>query len=244
MSFPIQYTKIVQSGNLLEIYDYEKEPSPKRFGVRKKKRNIYKVRRSARNIQRAKNNFRRMVRASLVRGAPHFATLTMASVETITTAYKYFSKFTTNLRFAYGVDVAWVAVPEFQKRGAVHFHALIWGIPDEVYLRERSTRDLQALWACGFCDFLASDGSPKISSYMAKYMSKTMSDDRLSGKKSYTASRNIVRSVLCNTPTQIAYIEEEYPQLRDVNKDVDKVEVDKVYSTQWLGRCHYRKIVI
>jgi len=236
----IAYTKIVQSGEMLEIYDYEKAPTPKRFTSKKKKRRS--GRRLSRNVVRARDNFRRMVRASLYRGAPYFITLTMVSTESIKTAYKCFSKFSTNLRKSFGNDIAWVAVPEFQKRGAVHFHCLVWGIPYEVYQRERDTRDLQALWSRGWLDILASDGSPKISSYMAKYMSKSMYDERLSGQKSYTASRNCMRSVLFNTPTQIASIEENYPELRD-ESELDAIEVEKVYSTQWLGRCHYRKII-
>lgn len=249
----IEYTKIVQSGDLLEIYDYEKAPSNKRFvGSRhtykqgvcvacgKVRPQRYRLKRSKRHIQRAKDNFRRLVRASLSLGNPYFVTLTMVSIVDIKEGYRHFTKFTNNLRKLYGKNIAWVAVPEFQRRGAVHFHALIWGIPYENYLRERDTRDLQTCWMRGWCDILASDGSPKIASYMAKYMSKTMSDDRLKGQKSYTASRNTVRSVLYNSRAQLAWIKEEHREIDAGDKLSRQPDFERVYKTEWLGRCHYR----
>jgi len=266
------YTKIVQSGDLLEIYDYEKEPSKKRFTntamcgrcatvqYLARAKNIkqyrsllckkcldkkrYKKPRKKRNVVRARNQFRRMVRASLALGAPVLATLTMVSITDLTTAYKCLSKFTRNLRKSFGPDIAWVGVPEFQKRGAVHFHCLIWGLPNDTVKNERITRDIQAFWGRGWVDILVSDGSPKISSYMAKYMSKSMYDDRLGSKKSYTASRNALRPVLINSRTSIAYVEEEYPEIRGVDSVDVQCEEDMVYKTEWLGRCHYRKLIV
>jgi len=239
----INYTKIVQSGDLIEIYDYEKAPSPKRFVAKKKKRYTYR-RRFKRNIQRAKDNFRRTVRASLARGKPAFITLTMVTVESVKTSYKCLSRFTTNLRRTFGNDISWVSVLEFHKKqGRVHFHLLVWGLPDEAIDGERNTRNIQALWFRGWVDIFRTDGSPKLASYMAKYMSKAMHDDRLVGEKSYTVSRNNMRPVLLNTPTQIAYFEEMFSEVRSVDNSVD-VEVDRVYKTEWLGRCHYKKLTI
>jgi hypothetical protein len=238
----IAYTKVVQSGDLIEVYDYEKAPSPKRFTVKKKKR--FRNRRLKRNAQRAKDNFRRVVRTTLARGKPAFCTLTMVSVESVKTSYKCLSQFTTNLRRSFGNDIAWVGVVEFQRRGAVHFHLLIWGLPDEAINDERYTRDIQTLWGRGWLDIFTTDGSPKIASYMAKYMYKSMQDDRLSAEKSYTASRNVLRPVLLNTPTTLAYFEAEYPEIRAVDNSLDFYEQERVYSTEWLGRCHYRKFTV
>jgi hypothetical protein len=104
------------------------------------------------------------------------------------------------------------------------------------------TRDLQACWSRGWLDILRTDDSPKLASYMAKYMSKTMSDNRIAGNKSYSASRGCVRSVLLNSPLQIEVFSQEWPEVDDVDNKLDSVDDEKVYSTQWLGRCRYRKI--
>jgi len=270
----VSYTKAVVSGDLVEIIQYEKEPPQhtnvnrphkcsrysvyeckpcirKRLSLAREKDNG-NYRRAARHIQRAKNNFRRMVRASLTLGKPYLCTLTMVSTESIDTAYTAFSKFTANLRLTYGRGVAWVAVPEFQQRGAVHFHALIWGIPHEDYIRERYTRDLQALWQRGWLDICTTDGSPKLASYLAKYLSKEMHDGRLGSKKSYTASRNALRSVLYNSRAR-STVYASFEDFQGVTLEqviskatarLDEVEVDVQYNTRWLGRCRYRKIVV
>lgn len=253
----MSYTKIVQSGDLLEIYQYQKSPSPKRFSLYKKplKKSLNSLKnplqkkptfRFKRSIQRAKYNFTRKVRASLSLGNPYMLTLTMVQNDvSLKKSYYHFTKFTLNLRKNYSNQIAWVAVPEFQKRGAVHFHALIWGLPQSVYERERDTRDLQAHWQRGWLDILKTNGSPKIASYMAKYMSKNMSDVRLSGEKSYTASRNTMRSVLCNTGTSTAIIAQEFgiDILSDEAVDNSSLQptVERVYNTEWLGKCRYRR---
>lgn len=280
---PVEYTRIVQSGRMLEIYDYEKRPNPgKKPTTRAKKKSLQEVSypkiRTQRSYIRAKNNFRRMVRANLSIGAPSFVTLTMVTVESIEVAYREFSQFTVNIRKSFGSSISWVSVPEFQERGAVHFHSCFWGLPDDVVFNEApwssyagqskrqskrrarfvawaiargfdprkavGTRDIQACWSRGWLDVLGTDGSPKIASYMAKYMSKQMRDARLGGKKSYSASRNALRPVLLNTRASVAEIERQWPEIRAVDSELDLFESDRVYSTEWLGRCRYRRLLI
>src|SRR5690606_27837965 len=97
------------------------------------------------------------------------------------------------LRNKFGKAFSYIAVSEFQKRGAIHFHALFWGLPAEVFSQERQTRTIALIWKQGFVYMKETDGNDKLSSYLAKYMVKTFTDPRLKNKKAYLASRNIKR---------------------------------------------------
>jgi hypothetical protein len=84
-----------------------------------------------------------------------------------------------------------VAVSEFQKRGAIHFHALVWGIPPSVVKAERHTRLVASIWGQGFTDMIETDGNSRLASYFAKYMKKAYLDPRML-KKKHTLRRGIV----------------------------------------------------
>lgn len=235
--FKYAYEKIVQSGDLLEVYQYEKMPFPPRIKRKSKRRGERLPFKSERHIKRAVFNFRRRARANLVYGNPHMLTLTMLEIMPISEAYEIFTQFGVRMRKEYGNSIVWIAVPEFQKRGAVHFHVLIWKLPYEIHVTERTTRTIQHLWGQGFVDIIATDGSPKLSGYLAKYMSKAMHDERLFNKKAYSCSRNALSPVSFNTKTSIALLKEEFgidhdPYLQPVR--------EREYPSKWLGNVRYR----
>lgn len=273
---------VVLSGNVVELYEYEKSPIPKKKVIKTRSRRVeVKGRpRALRNVKRAKVQFRRLVRATLDIGKPAFVTLTMADISDIGQAYRDFSLFGGRMRKVFGSSVAWIAVPEYQARGAVHFHALIWGLPRDVIFNESpfesyignrrgralvnfisfceehgydphlasGSRALQSLWRRGWCDISPTDGSPKLASYLAKYMLKEMRRTGSGGRKCYLSSRNVVRPVRTNLRTAIAHIKTQV--LQPHRRKVKRVGVDNYvlaretqYDTQWLGRCNYKMYV-
>jgi len=148
----VQYTKIVQSGDLIEIYEYEKKPTPKRNSSKAKDRrkktffNGRKKTRTHRSAQRAYQNFRRLCRSQLATtDSPHMLTLTMVGINTLPESYRLFTKFTVRTRKRFP-KFQWIAVPEFQRRGAVHFHVLAWGLPYDAHITELRTREIQGYW--------------------------------------------------------------------------------------------------
>ena len=235
--FKYAYEKIVQSGDLLEVYQYEKMPFPPRIRKRSKRRSERLPFKSERHIKRAVFNFRRRARANLVFGNPHMVTLTMFEIVDVAEAYAIFTQFGVRMRKEFGDAIIWITVPEFQKRGAVHFHVLIWNLPYEIHVTERTTRTIQHLWGQGFVDIISTDGSPKLSGYLAKYMSKAMHDERLVGKKAYSCSRNALSPVSFNTETQIAFLKDEFGIDKDPNLHPFK---EREYATKWLGQARYR----
>jgi hypothetical protein len=230
----VSYTKIVQSGTLIEVYSYEGEPNPK-APVRKKSR-FKNSRRYTRSFQRARSSFFRLVRSNVSpENRPALVTLTMREVVSIREGWRGFTLFAQRLKNSTKGKVSYIAVPEFQERGAVHFHALVWGLTDEEIIGERSTRRIARLWGHGYIDIRSTDGSPKLIGYLSKYMSKAMFDPRLSGQKAYSASRNIVRSVSLNTPTQIDIA----TRIWGLGVDIHPL-TERIYQTEWLGKCVYK----
>lgn len=269
------YEKIVQTGDLIEIYTYEKQPAVRRNGIistYKRKRAVERRQRvpsvryrTKRSLYRAMVNFMRVVRSSLWQlGAPSFLTLTMRDLVDLEHANRELSMFFQKLKRRHKA-VKYVCVPEWQKRGAVHYHALVWGLPMEMacvpskqfyrdsigklkrkhicedgYGCERQTRVLSHLWGLGFVDLFQTDGSYKISGYLAKYMYKTMADKRLAGKKAYSCSRGLIRPVVLNTIGSVDIFKEIWEISDDVVvPDLTFIE-SRVYSTEWLGRANYR----
>lgn len=190
---------------------------------------------SERHINRAKQNFHNKVRATLVLGKPHLVTLTMLPIVNIKIAYALFTQFGTRMRKVFGKDIVWIAVPEFQKRDAVHFHVLMWRLPYDTEKTEPQNRRIQNLWGYGYVDVIATDGGGGLSGYLAKYMSKAMSDYRLFGKKAYSCSRNALSSVFVSSKTAVAFFREEFDL---ANRKPTK---DYIYETRWLGRVRQRE---
>jgi len=240
------YTKIVKSGTLVEIFSYAKAPEPYQ---RRRKSRTRNPRRYRRNVSRSRATFFRLVRSNLGAGArPAFVTLTMREVVSVKAGWRAYTLFSQRLKNSFKGRAALVGVLEFQERGAIHFHCLVWGLTDEEIAQERSTRRIAKLWGHGFVDVRQSDGSPKLAGYLAKYMFKAMYDERLSGQKSYSASRSLVRSVPLTGKEAVALVVFEIEGGR-INTDgtlsigVDNPlvpEIEREYDTQWLGKCNYK----
>lgn len=244
------YIKALVYGKCLELYSYEKDIRPIR-GKRVSRKSAVdmpdmatatdvaepsEVQKRRDNARRAEMAFRRLVLANLQGSLPPIlASCTYAANQTdLGVAYEDWKAFIGALRYRYGRVFKYICVPEFQKRGAVHFHALFWGLPSSLCQEERSTRMVASLWGRGFLDIVLTDGNEKISTYLSKYMTKTFSDPRLSGKKAYRCSGNIIRPVT-ERVSGYFYLEEKY------GIGVDNPPcVDKEFLTQWLGKGRYR----
>jgi len=236
------YTKIYISGHELELYQYDKSPAPRAPSRKKSKVSPFtgtlRIRRWD-NANKTRKAFRRLVFANVVQGRPPaLLTLTMLHVAPLSDSYPKIKEFFRRLRVK-GIVERYIAVPEFQKRGAVHFHVLVWGKITEYVSKERHTRTLQNIWGYGYVDIIQTDGSPKLASYLSKYMSKTVSDNRLAGQKAFSTSSKVLRPVSYNTQTAIDYIRSEF------SLGVENLPLHvRQFSTEWLGTCTYKKYVI
>jgi len=236
------YVKTVCSGNVLEIYEYEKSLAPRIYRKKKGSRGLAKsFARRRDNVERLKKAFVRLVLSNLGgTETPLFFTFTMVEVVRVERAYRLFTECISRLRRVYGKHFRYIAVPEFQKRGAVHFHALFWGFKEKTIENERMYRTIQNIWARGYVDCIYTDGSPKLAFYVAKYMQKALYDKRLLGQKSYCASRNVRRPIVLSSAQVLNYSSDIF----GVDVDIAVPEKVRDFQTKWLGSCRYRKFVL
>ena len=92
--------------------------------------------------------------------------------------------------------IKYLAVVEFQKRGAVHYHVLLFNLP---YIPKYI--DLfNETWGQGYLWIEKIDNERYAANYITKYMTKE-DNNRLWGEKSYFCSRNLFRPVVVREST-------------------------------------------
>lgn len=146
------------------------------------------------NIIRSKLSCQRLAKTNS-KDWKTFITLTFAdNVENISLANKKFNMFTSKIQRV-KKDFKYIAIPEFQKRGAVHYHLLTnIDINDTsliVTQEDNSKFKHVKYWNEGFTkvDTLEND-IKKIVGYISKYMTKDI-DNRLYNRHRYFYSRNL-----------------------------------------------------
>lgn len=258
------YNKVIVAGATVETFIYESHPKPTRGRPARSAQtqsdlsNIpfdgqdalreakpRKVRTRA-NARRAVLAFRRLVTANFIgTDYPILASLTYAdNMDSIGQGRADFNAFGRDARRAFGNGIRYICVAEFQKRGALHFHALLWGFPQGTATDERHTRVIAKLWGHGFVDLVQTDGNAiKIAGYLAKYMGKHFDDVRMASRKAYIASRNVLRPTVDKGAMMSKYF--LGGGILDV-PDLSTAEVlrEAEYDTQWLGRCVYKQYKI
>lgn len=196
------YHKVIKCGNVVEIYYYEEKMINKKVakqgGRKEKGKEGNKERKEEYKAQvnyRARENIRRLVNANFSEG-DIFLTLTFReNLQDVERANKEFKKFVQRVKRRQS-DFRYIAVIEFQKRGAVHYHvvcnlAVEWDSQAE---REYQEREFAKLWGNGFIDLekvRPLQGVDNIGAYLVKYLKKGFENDRLEGKRRYLYSRGL-----------------------------------------------------
>lgn len=250
------YTKIIQSGDYIEVYRYQKNRlenglrQKRKSSTQRKRRSRQDYRgdsianqRTAANIKRAKSGFFRLVSANLQGSEnPAFVTLTVTKECDVDIAYYYLKQFVQRLRKIKGVGIRYIATPEWQPvSGFIHFHCLFWGLAEEDQDRkdfDRDRRNYQRQWLRGYCDVrFAKNRELAIAGYMAKYMAKASEDKRLRNIRAYSSSRNCKRPYSAGSNSLDNHLD---LVLGEEGVDIDVVRNAK-YDTLWLGRCDYEQ---
>jgi len=126
---------VVRAGNLVESWDYL--DSGLRFGqvpVRRAKEERQKI---ERNLTRSRRMIRWLVASNANIKTSYFFTATFSdSVTDFGKAVEVWERFRRVLRSKFP-DFSYVCVPELQKRGVWHFHAVFFNLPSVLELREK-----------------------------------------------------------------------------------------------------------
>lgn len=214
--------KVVSCGDYLQVYKFDGIKSKKNDDIKKypleeinlKKidtENLYKTESGGdepksillANAIRSNLNCQRIAKTN--RDVwESFITLTFSeNLTDLKKANSIFNDFVSNIR-KLKPDFKYLAVPEFQKRGAVHYHLLSnLGKDDTNIILKQKEKKGNALycdqlydvryWSKGFArvDFIKNDYK-KIYSYICKYMTKDI-DNKLFGHRRYFYSLNLKR---------------------------------------------------
>ena len=203
--------KLIQSGDVIEIYEYS-EGYIKGYTLTEneiERRKGFKSNTDTdsreRSLRRAKANLRRLINANVGQYGREFTakflTLTFReNIQDIKQANYEFSKFIKRLNYRlYGtkqVNLKYTTVIEFQKRGAIHYHTIIYNMP---YLK---ADELSSIWGNGFIKINNIDNIDNVGAYVGEYLGKAdkgqgkdIEDDRLRGQKTYFSSRGLFRPV-------------------------------------------------
>jgi len=134
-------SRVIISGSVIEVYEYEK-PVMKGYksnGGRDKEANEERKEKNRKDsLRRARQDVRRTVNANVWAYGEHclpkFLTLTFSdNVTDLDVAHYEFEKFVKRLNYlVFGVKKAilkYTAVPQFQERGAVHYHVILYNLP-------------------------------------------------------------------------------------------------------------------
>ena len=208
------YKKIVYSGDVVEVYEYDKgylrgyelTDSEKRNNGRLKgeKSDNYQEHRKQ-VLQRAKKNLRRLINANVGQYGKEFTakflTLTFRDdVKDLDKANYEFMKFIKRLNYhCFGTKKAnlkYTCVVEFHKSGVIHYHVIIYNMP---YVK---ANDIANVWGNGYIKINKIDNVGNVGAYVSEYLGqaekgqgKNIEDDRLQGKKSYFSSRGLFKPV-------------------------------------------------
>lgn len=198
MAFP--YTvKVVVSGKQVEVYQYKKEvwreyeTTPKTVTRETEVKQLdmfeqeeLRKKKIQYSINRTKTEIKRLINSN-----PHlnkFMTLTFAdNITDITQANYLFNQFIKRMTYRFP-SFAYFAVPEFQKRGAVHYH-LLCNLP---YIE----MDMLAhLWGHGMVNIRRVETVNNLGAYMSKYLGKELFSGRMFGKKKFFRSQSLEEPV-------------------------------------------------
>lgn len=222
-----KYTiKVIQCGDYYQVYRYNnvrihKDKTQEKIKNLKNKDFIYtdmlitpknyqnKPSRGVveqKNIDRSKFQLQRLIKSNESEFKT-FITLTFAdNVTDIDIANKKFHSWRVKIKSIYK-DFRYVCVPEFQKRGAVHYHLLTNLEIDKDYHYIRRGKNTKSklivpqegtksqydvkYWPNGFTSVFSMDNINVIG-YLSKYMTKDI-DNRLFGHRRYFYSNNLIR---------------------------------------------------
>ena len=223
-------------GNVIEKTEYERPLlrglSSKRVGrsvsASKKDKEINRNKVLARN----RRTVRQLVNSN--HDCNKFLTLTFAdNLTDIDKANYQFKKFIERLKYRYSsIELKYIAVIEFQKRGAVHYH-LLNNLP---YI---DVNELARVWGHGFIKLNKIDNVDNVGAYVTKYMQKDLDDPRLLGRKCYMTSRNLNKPLKINNDSLV----DELLVYLCENDLVLRTHTNTTYN-EYFGQCTYTQIVL
>lgn len=239
------HLKTVISNKAVETYEYEK---PVWYGSRESILTEFpanaKVRQNtleSRNISnyRTKRNLRRLAEANAFNwfkpnGKPYmptFLTLTFAKdIRLLSDSNILLTNFMKRLSYKMKTKLQYIAKPEFHIKGKVHYHIILFNF-DYLYKTE-----IAKVWKHGFIKIEKVDSIRKAASYVSKYLTKNLNDDRFCGQKAYSSSRGLKK------PVEISDEKIAQEFINDLNEEYKVYENE--FDNEHCGKFKYKKYLL
>lgn len=234
--------KVIVSGNIVEITRYQYGYTKGLQGTNKTGRKGIEgktaeeqaktqIENRSKTLQRARQHIRRLANANPQ--LDKFFTLTFKdNIKDIKTANTEFDKFIKRLNYYSTKNglkkVQYIAVVEFQKRGAVHYHLLC----DLPFI---SAKTLESIWQNGFIKINKIDKVDNIGAYITKYMSKDNHDIRLIGKRCYFTSQGLNEPIEITDSNEIAKLLKGQKIIR---------RYTSTFESEYFGKISYTQLVL
>lgn len=228
----LERVKTIETPTTIEVWEYlgpagninakTRRNDEREESERERKRNVVAYYDGAKRRQKHYKNARweiaRLIDCNFD-DATKFLTLTFAeNVTDIKYCNREFYKFIKRLnRRIYKTDkmkVKYLAIWERQKRGAIHYHVVLFSLP---YIKHS---ELEKLWGHGYIKINRVDVDQRmnVGRYISKYFSKEVDEDSYK-KKKFFKSQNLIQP-----------IEERYPTFEPPSFEGYKVAYTKEYE--------------
>lgn len=239
--YPCLAMKIVNypfGGQDIITYPVNNKPRLKHDKERKEKKNRSEMSQEdlARSIHRSRQNFKQK---SYMLCPTHLLTTTYKENQTsLKRGWQHWTKFIVLYKQYYGKELAYTVVPERQKRGAIHFHALIVGYHKATiirYLWQKAIKgkgniDLQQIKGKG-------KGVASATRYAMKYLNKTMDSinpdyaEDLNTRR-YSCSKGIAKPEM--KTIYVDYGDDSYRQVYKIVRTLGKIRTARrIEKPEW-----------
>lgn len=256
------FRKLIVSNNVLEIYEFEKEPGKRELEyihddgydpldfektkleeqendwIYEEMKELRSENRRKQTVRDARNITRRLALMNFGPG-DKFITLTYAkNMQDLEQADKDFKNFMKRFRYKFDLkELPYIAVRELQKRGAIHYHMLCsfpLDFENEHHIKYWERVFGQEIWRHGFVDIKPIDHVDNVGAYLIKYMTKNVSIELFKGKKVYLCSKGLERPLV--------YRGEDAERIIELYKLDEKKEVfTNCYESEYLGNITYKE---
>ena len=226
--------KVIVSGDIIEVYEYSvpilegfDNSRSKGKGRRCKADEAEQMRNRELVLQRARRDIRRLVNCNIGEFSK-FVTLTFReNITDLKVANYEWKKFKQRLETKIGYKLQYLVVIEFQKRGAIHYHILMFNAP---YIKNNK---LQEIWGNGYVKINRIDNVDNVGAYVCKYITKDNDDDRLAGQKMYFASRGLKKPTEIRNAERVESLVAVLPSSTCVYKAVFENEYNTISYKQY-----------
>ncbi|MBP7845880.1 MAG: hypothetical protein KA007_00385 [Candidatus Pacebacteria bacterium] len=231
--------KVVVSGKHVEVYTYKKsvwrdfekrtqesvketsQKEPKQLDIFERIK--IQQQKQEYSVNRTRTEIRRLINSNPQLNK--FMTLTFADNFTDLKKANYlFNQFIKRMNYKYP-NFRYLAIPEFQQRGAVHYH-LLCDMPFIHYSVIHET------WGHGNIDIKTLKDVDNIGAYVCKYLSKDMFDERTFGKKKYFRSQTLTDPIEILGWLATKFIERFLSLLTPT--------FEKTFESEWVGEVEYK----